>query len=84
MPEQGDWYARGMYIESNRQYNDHVRTFGNPPEYGYKDIYNDWVIDFDEHTGDSQIDLGARMGRGLPTPPLIANDYNKSLRRSLA
>jgi alpha-L-fucosidase len=45
MAEQGDWYARGMYQEGNRQYNYHVKTFGPPSEYGYKDICNNWVID---------------------------------------
>jgi alpha-L-fucosidase len=45
MPEQGDWYARGMYQEGNRQYNYHVSHFGPPSEYGYKDICNNWVID---------------------------------------
>jgi len=45
MPEQGDWYARGMYIQGNRQYEYHLKHFGHPSEYGYKDIANNWVID---------------------------------------
>jgi alpha-L-fucosidase len=45
MPEQGDWYARGMYIQGNRQYQYHLKHFGHPSEYGYKDIANHWVID---------------------------------------
>ncbi len=45
MPEQGDWYARGMYMEGNRQYRHHTNTFGHPSEYGYKDICRHWVID---------------------------------------
>ncbi len=45
MPEQGDWYARGMYLEGSRQYNYHVAHFGHPSVYGYKDLCHNWVID---------------------------------------
>jgi alpha-L-fucosidase len=45
MPEQGDWYARGMYMQGNRQYQYHLKNFGHPSEYGYKDICHNWVID---------------------------------------
>jgi alpha-L-fucosidase len=38
------------------------------------------VIYFDEHAGDSQVDLGVQMGLGFLAPPLIANYYNKSLQ----
>lgn len=45
MPEQGDWYSRGMYMEGSPQYEYHLRHFGHPSEYGYKDICHNWVID---------------------------------------
>ena len=45
MPEQGDWYARGMYVEGTPQYEYHRKHFGHPSEYGYKDICHNWVID---------------------------------------
>ncbi|HLH56448.1 MAG TPA: alpha-L-fucosidase [Verrucomicrobiae bacterium] len=45
MPEQGDWYARGMYQEGSRQYRYHTNHFGYLSEYGYKDICHNWVID---------------------------------------
>src|SRR5450432_2945843 len=45
MPEQGDWYARNMYIERNPVYAFHNRTFGHPSEYGYNDIAHNCVID---------------------------------------
>ena len=44
-PEQGDWYARGMYIQGSNQYNYNLQNFGHPSEYGYKDICHNWVID---------------------------------------
>ena len=45
MPEDGDWYARGMYQEGSPQYRYHTNHFGFPSDYGYKDIAHNWVID---------------------------------------
>ena len=42
--------------------------------------YHPDVIYFDEHAGDSQVDLGVHMGLGDLATPLIANYYNKSLQ----
>ena len=41
-PEQGDWYARSMYIEGGGQYNSHVKNYGHPSEFGFKDVINQW------------------------------------------
>lgn len=41
-PEQGDWYARGMYDEGSNQYNWHVENYGHPSEFGFKDVINLW------------------------------------------
>jgi hypothetical protein len=62
MSEQGDWYARGMYMEGHWQYASHLIHFGHPSEYGYKDICNQWVIDrWDpEALMDLYIEMGAR------------------------
>jgi alpha-L-fucosidase len=40
VPEQGDWYARGMYQQGSSQYNYHVSHYGHPSVFGYKDICN--------------------------------------------
>jgi alpha-L-fucosidase len=45
VPEQGDWYARGMYIQGSPQYNYHVKTYGHPSQFGYKDICHVWRTD---------------------------------------
>ena len=42
--------------------------------------YHPDMIYFDEHAGDSQVDLGVHMGLGFLAPPLVANYYNKSLQ----
>lgn len=41
-PEQGDWYARGMYDEGSNQYKWHVDNYGHPSEFGFKDVINVW------------------------------------------
>ena len=32
--EDGDWYARNMYIEGSSQYNYHVQHYGHPSKFG--------------------------------------------------
>jgi alpha-L-fucosidase len=41
-PEQGDWYARGMYEEGSNQYKWHVANYGHPSKFGFKDVVNAW------------------------------------------
>jgi alpha-L-fucosidase len=41
-PEDGDWYARNMYMEGQRQYNDHLKQYGHPSVAGFKDIIPLW------------------------------------------
>jgi len=60
MPEQGDWYARGMYVQGSGQYEYNLKHFGHPSEYGYKDICNNWVID--RWKPDELMDLFVEMG----------------------
>lgn len=46
--EQGDWYARNMYIQGSRQYEYHVANFGHPSKVGYKDLCPSWrAAEFD-------------------------------------
>jgi alpha-L-fucosidase len=60
MPEKGDWYARGMYMQGHPQYEYHLKQFGHPSEYGYKDICHNWVID--RWNPDELMDLYLEMG----------------------
>jgi alpha-L-fucosidase len=62
MPEDGDWYARGMYQEGSAQYRYHTNHFGFPSEYGYKDIAHNWVIDRwnPNELMDLYVEMGAR------------------------
>ncbi len=43
--EAGDWYARNMYIQGHRQYNYHVKTYGHPSKFGFKDVIATWKAD---------------------------------------
>jgi alpha-L-fucosidase len=40
--EDGDWYARNMYMEGSPQYNYHVETYEHPSKFGYKDTIPLW------------------------------------------
>jgi len=42
VPRYGDWYARNMYREGSDQYRYHLRTYGHPSEFGYKDVVQLW------------------------------------------
>jgi alpha-L-fucosidase len=41
-PEDGDWYARNMYIEGNGQNKFHVEHYGPPSQVGFKDVIHEW------------------------------------------
>lgn len=42
VPRYGDWYARNIYREGSDQYRYHLRTYGHPSEFGYKDVVRLW------------------------------------------
>ena len=41
-PEQGDWYARKMYVEGEADYQDHLARYGHPSDFGFKDVCHAW------------------------------------------
>jgi alpha-L-fucosidase len=63
VPERGDWYARNMYIQGTRQYEHHVRTYGHPSQFGYKDICNLWKAE--RWDPDALIRLYKRAGAAM-------------------
>jgi alpha-L-fucosidase len=42
VPEQGDWYARSMYIQGTAQYDYHVAHYGHPSQFGFMEIDHLW------------------------------------------
>ena len=59
-PEDGDWYARNMYTQGDRQYQYQIDTKGHPSEYGFKDWIPDWKAD--KWNPDSLIHLYQQAG----------------------
>lgn len=42
VPEQGDWYARRMYLQGEPAYEYHVKTYGHPSKFGFMELDNLW------------------------------------------
>ena len=42
VPMYGDWYARHIYCEGSDQYRYHIRHYGHPSKFGYKDLVHLW------------------------------------------
>ena len=40
--ESGDWYARKLYVPGTPAYNNHLKKYGPPAEFGYKEVLRDW------------------------------------------
>jgi len=44
-PGDGDWYAQRMYMPGQAQNAYHVKTYGPPSKFGFKDVINEWKAD---------------------------------------
>lgn len=42
VPEDGDWYARHMYVQGTEQYKHHLQKYGHPSVSGFMEIDNLW------------------------------------------
>jgi alpha-L-fucosidase len=60
VPEQGDWYARQMYIQGHPQYEYHLRTYGHPSQFGFMELDNLWKAD--KWEPEKWMDLYVRAG----------------------
>lgn len=62
VPRFGDWYARWMYVPGHPAYAHHVKTYGHPSEFGYKDIIPLWKAEKFNPEGlmDKYADAGAK------------------------
>jgi alpha-L-fucosidase len=58
--EAGDWYARNMYIEGSGQYAHHLKTYGHPSKFGFKDTIPAWKAE--KWDADRLMDLYKKAG----------------------
>ncbi len=42
VPNESDWNARRMYEEGSDDYKDHIKNYGHPSQFGFKDILPLW------------------------------------------
>jgi len=42
--EAGDWYARNLYVEGQRQYKYHLDHYGPASRFGYKELCAQWTL----------------------------------------
>lgn len=40
--ESGDWYARKLYTQDTKANQNHLKNYGHPSEFGYKEVLRDW------------------------------------------
>ncbi len=72
VPEQGEWYARWMYQQGMGAYKHHVKTYGHPSEFGYKDFIPRWEAEnFDPN---ELVGLFKRAGARYFTPCAVHHD----------
>ena len=45
VPRAGDWYARNMYVPGHPHYEHHLKKYGHPSKFGYKDIIPLWTAE---------------------------------------
>ena len=60
VPEQGDWYARNMYIQGSPQYDYNVEHYGHPSKFGFMEFDNLWKAE--NWDPDRLMDLYKRAG----------------------
>jgi len=42
VPEDGDWYARHMYLQGHKNYRHHLAHYGHPADSGFMEMENRW------------------------------------------
>ena len=72
VPGVDDWYGRNMYIEGHRTYQHHVKTYGHPSKFGYKDVIALWKAEkFDP---DRLVRLYKKAGARYVVPVAVHHD----------
>lgn len=76
-----EWYPRHMYIKGTKEYEHHVKTYGPPDQFGYKDFIP--AFRAEHFNADEWLDLFQRAGARYIMPVAEHHDgfqmYNSSL-----
>jgi len=80
VPEQGDWYARNMYIQGEPQNKYHVEHYGPPSKFGFMEIDHLWKAEAWDPEALMQlyIKAGARYFVSLANHHDNFDNYNSS------
>lgn len=83
VPMFGDWYARNMYIEGTPQYEYHLRHYGHPSKFGYKDLCALWKAEKFDPDGlmEKYVRAGARYFMAQATHHDHFFNYNSAVNR---
>lgn len=69
------WYARRMYEQGNPAYEYHLKTYGHPSQFGYKDVCNLFKAEkFDQAQADALVKLYKQAGARYIVPVGVHHD----------
>ncbi len=72
VPAVDGWYGRNMYVQGHRAYEYHVKTFGHPSKFGFKDIIPLWKAEtFDP---EALVAVFKRAGARYVVPVAVHHD----------
>ena len=83
VPEQGDWYARRMYLQGDHCYDHHLKTYGHPSKVGWMEINNLWKAERwqPEKLMDLYVSAGAKYFATLANHHDNFDNYNSKYHR---
>ncbi len=78
VPEAGDWYARNMYLQGQKQYRHHLEHYGHPADTGFMEMNNRWKAENwrPEELLDLYVKAGARYFVSLANHHDNFDNYN--------
>jgi alpha-L-fucosidase len=66
------WYARNMYVQGHRAYKHHLKQYGHPSKFGYKDVIQLWTAE--KFNPDELVALFKEAGARYFTPVAVHHD----------
>lgn len=83
VPEQGDWYARRMYLQGDKDYDHHLKTYGHPSKVGWMEMNNLWKAERwePEKLMDLYVAAGAKYFATLANHHDNFDNYNSRYHR---